>query len=144
MGICIKCKKTGTSYDLGCGGFFSLREKVASLCSREFGEHYSTLSLAPVLNINGSRDSFFEAFDWKTQKLINEGKISENIVDFLLQTDVNGEIPYEACSEILEHIKNYDDDVCYGYAGRPDCFMFHHFKELLQECVSNQSPLVWY
>lgn len=144
MGICIKCKKTGTSYDLGCGGFLILREKVAELCSKEFGEHYATLALAPMLNTNGSRDSFFEAFDRKTQKLLDEKKVSVKVVDFCLQTDERGKILYGACKEILKHIKDYDDDICYGYAGRPDCFKFHHFKELLQECVSNRSPLVWY
>lgn len=41
-------------------------------------------------------------------------------------------------------IKGYDDDICYGYAGQPDRFMFQDFKKLLKECYDNKSSLVWW
>ena len=51
------------------------------------------------------------------------------IVDFCLQSDCEGSIRYGACKELLKVIGNYDDNICYGYAGREDCAMFRDFKK---------------
>lgn len=57
----------------------------------------------------------------KTEQLIREKKVSIKIVDFCLQSDIEGSIHYGACKEILKAIGDYDDNVCYGYAGLPSC-----------------------
>lgn len=64
--------------------------------------------------------------------------------DFCLQSDCGGKIHYGACKEIYKHVKDYDDNVCYGYAGRPDCTMFKDFKNLLKECIDNKCDLIWW
>ena len=144
MGVTIECKKTGTSYDLGYGGFFSLRKKVAELCSPEFGEHYKTLTKAPFLDIDNARTNFFKEFNKKTQEIIDKKAVSIKAVDFCLQSDCEGKIRYGACKEIYKHIKDYDDDFCYGYAGRPDCMMFKDFVALVKECYDTKSDLIWW
>ena len=42
MGVSISCKKTGKSIDMGYGGFFNLRKKVAELAGGPFAEHYAS------------------------------------------------------------------------------------------------------
>lgn len=141
MGISIECKKTHTSFDLGYFGFMNLREKVAELCSPEFGKHYKTLYFAPA--VGESRSKFFKDFDRKTSELLEKKVVSPKVVDFCLQSDCNGKIRYGACKEIYKHIKDYDDDVCYGYAGRTDCMMFKDFVALVKECYDTKSDLIW-
>lgn len=147
MGILLYGIKTGLSYDLGAGGFCNLRQKVAELCSPEFGEHYQTLTSPEALCVDlehpERKEAFYEEFDRKTLELIKKKKVSVKVVDFCLQSDVCGKIGYGACKIILDKVKDYDDNICYGYCGRPDCFMFKDFKELLQACVDNKSYLVW-
>ena len=136
MGLSIYCKKTKTNYDLGCGGFYNLRLKVAELCSPEFGEHYKTL-----LYLHSNKE--YADFDKKTLELINNKAVSKKVVDFCLQSDIEGSIRYGACKEIYNHIEDYDDNICYGYLGRPNRFMFKDFKDLLKECYDNKSSLCW-
>lgn len=143
MGVTIRCKKTGTNYDLGYGGFANFREKVAELCSPEFGAHYAKLDEGFSLS-GEERRKFYEDFDNGTLQLISDGKVSVKIVDFCLQSDCDGKIRYGACKVIYNAIKDYDDSICYGYAGRSDCTMFSDLKELFRECVENKSDLVWY
>lgn len=143
MGITLKCKKTGTNYDMGYFSFLILREKVAELCSPEFGEHYKTLKDAPFQNIDNCRTEFFRAFDRKTQELLDSKAVHSEVVDFCLQSDCNGKIQYGACKEIYKHVKDYDDDYCYGYAASSNAMTFKDFKNLLQECIENKSQLVW-
>lgn len=136
MGVTIWCKKTGTSYDLGYGGFSNLRDKVAELCSKEFGKHYACL-----IKLHSTEE--FEEFDRKTKELLDRKVVSVKVVDFCLQSDGGGKIRYGACKEIYNRIKDYDDDICYGYAGRPDCMKFKDFVALVKECYENKSDLVW-
>lgn len=137
MGISISCKKTKTSYDLGCGGFFRLRKKVADICCPEFGKMYSE-----VIYLRSEEER--NKFDQKLSRLINNKAINEKVVDFCFQPDTGGSIRYGVCKKIYDAIKGYDDDICYGYAGRPDFFMFQDFKKLLKECYDNKSSLVWW
>ena len=114
MGISIYCEKTSTSYMIGCGGFYSLRSKVAELCSSEFGEHYKTL-----IYLHSNEE--FRRFDEKTLELLNKKAVDKEVADFCLQSDAEGSITYGACKKIYDYIKDYDDNFCYGYAGRPEC-----------------------
>lgn len=141
MGITLKCKKTGTDYDMGYFDFMRLREKVAELCSEEFGKHYKKLFYAPA--IGEARAEFFQEFDKKTQELLDAKAVHIKIADFCLQSDCNGKIQYGACKEIYKHVKDYDDDYCYGYSASPNAMTFKDFKHLLLECIENKSQLVW-
>lgn len=141
MGITLKCKKTGTSYDLGYLGFLCLREKVAELCSSEFGEHYKTLFFAP--SVGEARTKFYRDFDKKTAEMLKNRIVNAKVVDFCLQSDCEGKIRYGACKEIYNHIKNYDNNFRYGYAAYSDAMTFSDFKNLILECYENKSDLIW-
>lgn len=142
MGVMVCSKKGEKSIDLGGGGFLNLRQKVAELCSPEFGEHYKTVSNGLFL-YGKDRENFYKDFDAKTLKLVEEKKVHIKVVDFCLQSDVEGQIRYGACKVIYEHIKDYDDDILYGYCGRPDCAKFADFKAIVKECIDLKCDLVW-
>lgn len=137
MGITISCKKTGRSIDIGYGGFNGLRNKVAELAGGPFAEHY--ISLNPF----GDED-YFKEFDRKTREILNNKQADIKIVDFLLQSDCDGKIRYGACKNILKAIGDYDDDILYGYCGRPDCAKFKDFKAILKDCADNKCDMVWW
>ena len=137
MGVSISCKKTGKSIDMGYGGFFNLRKKIAELAGGPFAEHYASLKTF-------GDEEYFEAFDRKTSEILEKKQADIKIVDFCLQSDCDGKIHYGACKNILKAIGDYDDDIAYGYCGRPDCAMFKDFKEILEDCVKNKCDMLWY
>lgn len=140
MGVTVSCKKTGHGFDLGSGGFFLLRCKVAELVGEPLASHYKKLWRTPLFE---GRKEYFEEYDKETERLIQEKKVSIKIADFLYQTDVEGSIHYGACKQILKVIGDYDDDFLYGYVGRKDCARFRDFKKILQECVDHKCDLIW-
>ena len=137
MGVSISCKKTGKSIDMGYGGFFNLRKKVAELAGGPFAEHYASLKTF-------GNEEYFEAFDRRTSEILEKKQADIKIVDFCLQSDCDGKIHYGACKNILKAIGDYDDNIAYGYFGRPDCAMFKDFKEILEDCVKNKCDMLWY
>lgn len=142
MGVTIRCKKTWRGIDLSYSGFDRLRLKVSELCGEPWYGHYNSL-LDKMVDLGPDDGEFFKIFDQNTQKILEEKKISVKIVDFCLQNECKGSIRYGACKQILKVIGDYDDNVCYGYVGRPDCAMFRDFKAILQECVENKCDMVW-
>lgn len=141
MGVTITCPKTGRSVDMGGGGFWRLRLKVAELAGDPWVSHYRKLERPP--SFDPERTAFFEAFDAETLRLVNEKKVHIKIADFCLQTDCGGAIRYGACKLLLKFIGDYDDNICYGYAGRPDCAKFRDFKAILQDCAEHKCDMRW-
>ena len=146
MGVTVECKKTGKSCDLGYGGFGRFRGKVASLINEEFGEHYAKLSTPEMMFVFdiSKREQIFDKFDQETERLIKKHKLSIRSVDFLMQSDCGGKISPSACKIIYSVIKDYDDNICYGYAGRSDCAMFSDLKAVFKDCCDTNSYMVWW
>lgn len=143
MGVTIKCKKTGRGIDLGYSGFMRLRNKVAELMGEPFYEHYKKLYDAPPLMRLDEEKKFYTEWDTEAIRMVREKDLPVKVVNFLLESDCDGKIRYGACKEILKVIGDYDDNICYGYAGRSDCAMFRDFKVILQDCVDNKCDMVW-
>lgn len=140
MGITIKSKNR--SADMGYSGFMKFREKVAELTNKEFGEHYSILPTGSWL-FGNDRKNFFESYDNETLRFCNEGLVSGEIVNFLHQCDCEGEIDQNQAQKIYEVIKDYTDDIVYGYGGRPDCAMFDDIKGIFKDCAENGESVEW-
>lgn len=140
MGVTIKSKNF--SADLGYGGFKRFRNKVATLSNLEFGEHYSNLDKAFLLG-DDKKDSFFEKYNGKTNELIKKNIITIEIANFCYQSDCDGYIDQSQAKEIYEQIKDFDDSICYGYAGRSDCAMFSDLKNIFQDCAENGDAVDW-
>lgn len=140
MGVTIRCKKTGHSIDIGSGGFLCLRRKISDLVGDPWAAHYRHLTDSSPVD---RPEDWYKKFNQITQSLIETRRVSVKIVDFLLQSDCSGAIRYGACKQLLKVIGDYDDNILYGYAGRPDCAMFKDFKRLLEECAENKCDLEW-
>lgn len=141
MGITVRCKKTGTDMDM-CSGFNRLRNQVARLVGEPFASHY--LELDDTFHLYGhEREAFFKTYDQKTLELIKKKKVPIKVANFLYQSDYSGSIHYGACKMLLKIIGDYDDDIIYGYPGRPHPARFRDFKRLLELCVENKCDLVW-
>lgn len=139
MGVTIKSSKH--SIDLGGGGFKRLRTKVAELAAPDIFEHYKKLD--EYLRFP-NRKTFFEDYDTKIAELDKkyEGKMSD-ILDFLYESDCNAEMDAEHCRSIYEVIKDYDDDILYGYAGRKDCAKFADFKKIVKDGIDSGDGFSW-
>lgn len=142
MGVTIECKKTGRDIDLGYFGFMRLRNKVAELVGEPFYSHYKKLLNAHALMRADEEKNFIREWDTEMGLLLVGYDIPVKVVNFLLESDCDGKIRYGACKEILKVIGDYDDNICYGYAGRSDCAMFRDFKAILQDCVDNKCDMV--
>lgn len=141
MGITVESENR--SIDLGYGGFSNLRTKVAELTGKEIGEHYKKLRDGIFL-VGEKRKNFFVEYDKKIAGLEKQFEIPGGILDFLYASDCSAEIPVGACKQIYEVIKDYDDDVLYGYIGRTDCAKFNDFKELVKDCIDSNCSMEWF
>lgn len=141
MGVTIESKNC--SIDMGCGGFNNLRTKVAELSAEDIGNHYKHLSDAPLFG--EFRKSFFIEYDRKITEISksHNGEM-DGILHFLYASDCEAKIPSDICRQIWEVIKDYDDDILYGYCGRPDCATFKDFKELVKDCIDNDCDMEWF
>lgn len=141
MGVTIDSKNY--SIDLGYFGFNRLRLKVAQLVDEEIGVHYK--KLAQTQNyFDEEREKFFEKYNRDLNIILENKDISENILDFLYESDCNGTICAKGCEDLYEVIKDYDDDILYGYVGHADCAKFEDFKRIVKDCIENNYNLIWF
>ena len=138
MGVTMESKNC--SIDFGYGGFYRLRTKVAELADGELGGHYRELNNVPLYG----REEFFERYDNDTLVIVEKNNIPHGIVRFIYSTDCGSEISVDDCKQIYEVVKDYNDDIRYGYAGRSDCAMFKDFKELVKDCIDNECVMKWF
>lgn len=140
MGLTLESKNC--SLDFVYGGFNNIRTKVAELAANDIGEHYRHLFDAPFFE--EQRKPFFEEYNKKIAEIskAHNGEM-DGILDFIYAPDCDGEMSVEVCKQIYEVIKDYDDDICYGYSGRPDCAMFKDFKELVKDCIDSNCSMEW-
>jgi len=140
MGITIYSKNFNA--DIGYNGFNKFRKKVAELSNPCFGKHYEEL-YNPMLIFDSQKDKYFKEYDEKTDKLIKNNIVTIEIADFCYQSDIEGKINRKQAKQIYEKIKDYDDDICYGYFGREDCTMFSDLKRIFKDCSENGGSIKW-
>lgn len=143
MGVTIESKNC--SINLGYGGFKALRTKVAELTAPDIYEHYKKLEKGMMLFDTEKREAFFEDYNAKIQQLSEKYQGQKNgVLNFLYASDCSGEMDVKHCKSIYEVVKDYDDDICYGYCGRPDCAMFKDFKDIVKDCIDNNCNMKWF
>ena len=140
MGVTVESKNH--SIDLGFGGFGNLRKKVAELTGVEIYNHYKELDNGMLL-YGEARTKFFQEYNKKISEIEEKLKIPHGILDFLYASDCNGKLTYGKCKQIYKVIKDYDDNILYGYSGRKDCAMFKDFKEIIKDCIDNKCSMEW-
>lgn len=139
MGITISNHKK--SIDLGMGGYHNLCNTIAKCLDREFYERYADLMNYYKYRERGfkTQQEFFDDHDEKILEICNRKKLDEDVVNFLYRGDCSYEsASVKTCRHIWKFIKDYDDKILYGYAGRPDCARFKDFKEIVKTCIDDR------
>ena len=145
MGITITAKNS--EYDFSCGylGFARLRGNIANAWDEEFGEHYSNITLYAILQEYDEWDRIANAI--LSRSRFKEGgrkEHDEDMVDFLLASDGEGEISYETCKKIYDLIKDIDfGDKVFTYAAYSDGKDYEHFKDFLLDCYKRRENMKW-
>lgn len=142
MGVTIESKNH--SIDLGGWGFICLRTKVAELAAPDICEHYKKSMDGIRMYDEGERKAFYESYNAKIEELDKKynGKMSD-VLDFLYESDCSAEMDADHCRSIYEVIKNYDDDILYGYSGRKDCAKFADFKKIVKDGIDSGDGFSW-
>lgn len=137
MGVTIESKNH--YIDLGYGGFMCLRTKVAELAAPDIFEHYKKSIDGMRLYDENERKAFYKSYNAKIAELDRKynGRMSD-ILDFLYKSDCSAEMDVSHCRSIYEVIKDYDDDISYGYSGRKDCAKFADFKKIVKDGIDSR------
>jgi hypothetical protein len=94
--------------------------------------------------LDEERKKFYKEYDERLNQIDKELNVSPYILDFLYASDCEGKLSAKHCRRIYNVIKDYDDDVLYGYCGRPDCAKFKDFKAIVKDCVDHNIQMRWW
>lgn len=132
MGVTIGSKRY--SCDMGYGGFCRFRNAVAEKTNNEFYKHYLELSSPEAMCSFGSeRKKYFEKYDIKTKEYVEQKLVTEEVSNFLYQSDCEGKIDRKQAKQIYELIKECDDNTSFGYSGRKDCANMADMKNIFSD-----------
>ena len=141
MGVSLTANNSGYNFDMGYGGFFSLRKNIALAFDKDFGEHYANL-----IYCQNIKD--FEKHDEIAEWILNKNKLTDedqDIVDFLYAPDSGGKITYRTCGKIYGLSKDVEfDGKTFVYGALSDGKDYHYLKEFLKECYSRRRNAYWY
>ena len=138
MGLTVKCRKTGDEFDLGYFGFARLRQTVSEIVGDPWKSHYELLS-----HHVGWEESDYDDWDKKAEEMYAAGQVSEAVLEFTMTSDAEGHLKWQHCRDLLKLIGDYDDNVIYGYAGRPNPAKFADFVRVLKACATNRVAMYW-
>ena len=132
MGITIGSKRYAC--DMGYGGFGRFRNVVAEKVNDEFYKHYLELSSPKVMfSFGKEREEYFKKYNAKTEEFIKQNIVTGEVANFLYQSDCDGKIDRKQAKEIYELIKECDDNISFGYAGRSDCAKMADMKKIFSD-----------
>lgn len=138
MGLTIKNEEM--SIKMSYSGFAELRTTIAKLLNHDFAELYIALCKNKISNeiLNKKLNLYFEK-----EILKNE---DNDIIEFLFMPDYEGNLSFKKCERLYEVIKDYDDNVLYGYKSEMFGYetIFADFKELIKTCIEKEYTLEWY
>ena len=143
MGIALgNCKNM---IALGHFGFQRLRSKVAELLDEEFGNRYKDIpDIQRQAYQSDSSEKVWEVYNNQLNEIIDRNHLDDNVLEFLFQPDCNGKLSYKVCRSLYNVIKDYDDDIIYGYSGQKNPAKFADFKAIVEDCYKHRRQLIWY
>lgn len=62
----------------------------------------------------------------------------------MYESDCDGIMDVPHCRSIYKVIKDYDDDILYGYTGRKDCAKFADFKAIVKDGIDSGNGFTWF
>lgn len=142
MGITISNHKH--AIDMGSGGFARLRITISKLLNcQEFADLYEDLSAGGqyryVERGFESMTEYFDDHDRKAIEICERNKLNEDVINFLYRPDCDCDsVSVKTCRHLWKLIKDYNDDVIYGYPGQKNPAMFKDFKQIVKECAEDR------
>jgi len=119
---------------MGYAGFGRFRNAVAEKVNEGFYKHYLSLADSKVMLLSGKeREAYFKEYDTSTNNYIHQGEVTLEVANFLYQSDCEGKIDRRQAKQIYELIKECDDDISFGYSGRPDCARMSDLKNIFSD-----------
>ena len=140
MGVTISATNSKYSFDMGYGGFFNLRTKLARAYDEEFGELYAALRYC-------KKPEDYEFFDKICNDMLSDERFKDedqDIIDFLFMDDCCGKIRYRTCGKLYNLIKdiNFGDKI-FVYGAHSDGKDYEYLKDFLRECYSHRRNMRW-
>lgn len=134
--------------DLGYAGFFCLRGTIARLFSPELEDLYKEYCLRGLPRYSHEEYALEnkrikEQYETKVDEICKNPDY-EKVFNFLHMSDCEGKINSGTCKVIWEVIKNYDNDVCYGYYDYDTPFTFSTFKDLVKDGIDSKKGIKWH
>lgn len=135
-------KKVTHEFNMGYGGFFSLRSQIANAFDKEFGEHYSQLLKASCSLSGGT-----EAFNKKMNQILADERFDgkDDILDFFFASDCEGTISYQTCKKLYDIVKNADFQSGFQYGNFSNGIEkdWNDLKEFFLECYKAKVSARW-
>ena len=140
MGITISNHKR--SINMGSGGYLRLRVTVSKLLNcQEFADIYSEF-LNPWQECKNrgfeTMQEYYEDHDKRAMEVCERYLPDEEVVNWLYSSDCGCSVSAKTCRHLWKIVKDYDDDVVYGYPGQKNPAMFKDFKEIVRECAEDR------
>ena len=102
MGVCLTSRKSKHVFDMGYGGFQSLRTNIAKAWDSELGEAYADTLMAVMHP---------KEYNQRINEIITNDRFKdedEDLLDFLFSSDCGGKCSYKTCRKIYQLIKDID------------------------------------
>ena len=131
MGIALGSRGSKIEFRCGYIGFMWLRTAIAKAYDKEFGDHYGSVKAF-------MRDEDWDAYQKKIDEILNSERLKNKdksiIHHFLFISDIDGKVDYKTCGKVYDLIKDIDN------GGLPN---WEILKQLLKDCYSHRSNLIW-
>lgn len=131
MSVTIRCVGSGREMDIGYAAFAGLRCSIATAVDSALGKRYREYVSPPLIKEREELLRYYAYFD----EAIDNGTVSEGVMDFLMQSDCAGIIDNTVASELLSLINKVSDTEVRG---------MDEFRELLANCAGCGSDVEWF
>ena len=139
MGLCLTSRKSNYAFDMGYGGFKSLRNNICNAYDTELGEVYGDMVMAFTKP---------KEYTKRINEILSDERFKDedlDLIDFLFASDCGGKCNYKVAKKIYELIKDIDfHGEIFTYAIRSNGNDYEDFKKFLKECYQKRRNIIWY
>lgn len=142
MGVNITANNSSINFKMSYGQFHSLRRNIAEAIDPEFAKLYHEATAFIYLEDGIKAERAMNKYITDNAEYL---KYTEEVFDFLFQSDVDGEVDYRTCKKILDIIEHVDfkDNNFQYVAYRTSENDYEKFKKFLKECVRYHRKMRW-
>jgi len=142
VGVTISAANSKYSFDMGYGGFCNLQKNIALALDADFGNAYLQYARCTT-------EEKLKANDKCCEKIINNKGLEKDykdVLDFLYDSDIGGQIGYRTCKKIADLLEPRMSELrtkCFRYAAHAG-HDYEDFVAFLKECYRYHRNMHWY